>query len=253
MGLLRTKFKRDKFAYPDMTADTDPETGKRVYYTPDGPAPSVTTILASLPNPELDAWRARVGDEEADRISKEATTIGSYMHDMLESYLKDEEFVRDGSELESTAAQMAKAVKLFGMRQLNEVWGIEVPLHLEDLYAGRTDLTGVYRNLPSIIDYKTSKYAKPPEHLVKYKLQMAFYALAHEYMFGQKIEQGVLLFAIRPNPERNIAAQSNVVIVGGHEFFQVKLDAIQVLIDYWSVRDNSRLDSIERLMHMVGA
>lgn len=234
MGLLRTKFKRDKFAYPDMTADTDPETGKRVYYTPDGPAPSVTTILASLPNPELDAWRARVGDEEADRISKEATTIGSYMHDMLESYLKDEEFVRDGTELESTAAQMAKAVKMFGMRQLNEVWGIEVPLHLEDLYAGRTDLTGVYRNLPSIIDYKTSKYHKPPEHLEKYKLQMAAYSIAHENMYPEmEFKQGVLLFAIRPNPERKIAAQSSVIIVDHDELTFYRAKWMETLADYW--------------------
>jgi CRISPR/Cas system-associated exonuclease Cas4 (RecB family) len=242
----------DKFPYYDIKADTSDD-GTRVYHTPVGDAPSVTTILSSLPNPELDAWRERMGLEEAERISKEATTLGSYMHDMLEAHLRGLEFQRDGTDLETTAVEMAKAVRMFGWQKLNAVWGVEVPLHFNDLYAGRTDLIGVYDKKPSILDYKTSKYFKPPTHLVKYKLQLSLYAMALEKMFGQKIDQGVLFFSIRPNPERNQPAQSNTVVIGSAEFFQVKLDAIQVLIDYWSVRDESKLDSIEELMKMVGA
>lgn len=242
----------DKFPYYDIKADTA-EDGTRVYHTPVGDAPSVTTILSSLPNPELDEWRERVGPEEADRISKEATTLGTYMHDMLEARLRGLEYPRDNTELETTAVEMANAIRIYGWKPLNAVWGVEVPVHFNNLYAGRTDLVGLYNSAASILDYKTSKYFKPPQHLIKYKLQTAMYAMGLEHMFGQRIDQAVLFFAIRPNPEFKRAAQSHNVVIAEEEFFQVKLDAIQVLLDYWSVRDTSRLDSIEELMQMVGA
>lgn len=240
----------DKFPYYDIHADTS-EDGTRVYHTPAGDAPSVTTILSSLPNPELDAWRERVGLEEAERISKEATTIGSYMHDMLEAHLRGQEFKRDGSDLETTAVQMHNAIKMFGWRKLNAVWGVEVPLHFNDLYAGRTDMIGVYSQAPSILDYKTSKYHKPPQHLVKYKLQISAYCLALEHMFGQRIDQGVLFFAIRPYPERKQAAQSSVIVISPPELREYKIKWIEVLVDYYAERDQSKLSQIDSLIDLI--
>jgi hypothetical protein len=242
----------DKFPYYDIKADTSDD-GTRVYHTPVGDAPSVTTILSALPNPELDAWRERVGLEEAERISKEATTLGSYMHDMLEAHLRGLEFQRDGTDLETTAVEMAKAVRMFGWQKLNAVWGVEVPLHFNDLYAGRTDLIGVYDKKPSILDYKTSKYFKPPTHLVKYKLQLAAYTLAFQHMFGQRFDQAVLFFAIRPNPERRQAAQSGNVLIGQAELREYKIKWIETLVEYYAERDQTKLDQIDSLIDLLDA
>jgi hypothetical protein len=222
-----------RFEYPELSSVTNPD-GKRQYMTPDGPAPSVTTILGTLPNPELDAWRERVGEEEANRISKEATTIGSYMHDMLEQFMLNRKYEKGLDPLEAIAAKMFQPVRLIGLKDLNEVWGVEVALHVSNIYAGRSDLIGVYKKRPSVIDYKTSIYPKPPKHLEKYKLQTAAYAVANEHLTGQSLDQGVLLIGIRPNLERNVPANCQVVIMDQAEMDHYKVKWAEVLEGFYA-------------------
>lgn len=62
----------------------------RFYETPHGIFPSVTTVLSSVPNPHLDAWRERMGEQEANRVSKRATDRGTRFHAYCESVLKNE-------------------------------------------------------------------------------------------------------------------------------------------------------------------
>jgi ATP-dependent exoDNAse (exonuclease V) beta subunit len=210
--MSRFKYVND-IIYPEMESVTA-ASGSRVYTTPYGPAPSVTTILSTLPHPGLDEWRERVGEEEANRVSKEATDIGSAMHDMLEAYVRKEEFQPKGIPEEAIANKMFRAVRMLGLRALDEVWGIEVPLYYEDLYAGRTDLVGVFNGKPSIIDYKTAKYFKKDEWIQDYFLQTAAYAIAHDWMFPDyEIEQAVLIIGTRPNPEYNVPPKCQIVTV----------------------------------------
>lgn len=195
-----------KYDYPEFSADTSPD-GIRFYNTPAGQVPSVTTILSTLPKPGIDAWRERVGDEEADRIIAEACEIGSSMHNHLEVYVKacvkalihGYEMPTPTTKEEQEAQLLFWKMKMYGLPDLDEVWGVEVPLYVSDLYAGRTDLVGVYLNKPSIIDYKTARNPKPVEWIENYKLQIAAYTMAHEQMFGtDTITQGVIMIAIRP-------------------------------------------------------
>lgn len=250
----RIKKKLDTFNWYDIEADTDEVTGKRVYHTPAGPASSVTTILGSLPNPELDEWRERVGHEEADRISKEATDIGTLMHDSLEAYLLDEVYIPNSNcnpdEHLEMALQMAKAIRLFGWKKLQEVWAVEIPLHFEDLYAGRTDLVGKYDGKPAILDYKTSKFVKAPKYLEKYRLQLAAYALAMEHMFGIKFDHAVNFFAIRPNPEFNKPAQSHVVTMDESMMTEYKIKWTEILVDFYQ-GDDDRLVKIDSLIDLI--
>lgn len=254
--MARYRLKLDKFDWYEIDADTDSTTGKRVYHTPDGPANSVTTILGSLPNPELDEWRERVGEEEANRISKEATDIGTLMHDHLEALLLKKEFIPNPDcnpdEHLKMAKQMSKAIQWYGWRKMREVWAVEIPLHFGDLYAGRTDLVGVYDGKPAIMDYKTSKFIKMPEHLKKYRLQMAAYALAMEKMFGQRFECGVNFFALRPNPEFNKAAESHVVEMDAEMMLEYKVQWIEILMDYYD-GDIGKLEQIEEMVQMVNS
>lgn len=226
-----------QFDYPDLHADTDEESGKRVYYTPDGPASSVTTILSLLPHPGLDEWRERVGPEVAKHESQVATTIGSHMHNILEHYVLDTVYDCDpDDEYVKMAKQMFQAVSMFGLRGVDEIWGVETALHLEDWYAGRTDLVGVYGGKSSIIDYKTSKWYKKAEYIKDYKLQTAAYAVAHDEMFGTDIEQGVLLIGTRPKPEYGRLPQLQKVIIPRDELNANRLMWMDIVGDFHAGR-----------------
>jgi hypothetical protein len=222
----------DAIDYIEMESRTA-ENGKREYYTPAGTAPSVTTILSSLPNPKLDEWRERVGEEEAARLSKEATDMGSAMHDMLECYVRGVPFEPKGIPEEIVAEKMFRAVRMFGLRKLSEVWGVEVPLYYENLYAGRTDLVGVYDNQLSIIDYKTAKYFKRDDWIHEYFLQVSAYSIAHDWMFPDfKITQAVLLLGTRPNPEYHVPPKCQIVIVDAVKLEQYKDEWVEVLEEF---------------------
>jgi len=246
MARFRTEL--DHFEWYDIEATTS-DSG-RIYHTPNGDAPSVTTILSSCPNPELDAWRERVGEDEANRITEEACTIGTHMHDRLECLLKNEEYPDSGDEYEDIAAQMARVIQMFGWKRLNAVWAVEIPLHYKSLYAGRTDLLGLYDRKPAIMDYKTSKFMKAEKYLDKYRMQLAAYSLAAEAMFGQKFEYGVNFFAMRPNPEFRKPAESQISIIGPDEMINFKLKWIDLLMNFYQ-SDSEKLDMVEELLEFV--
>ena len=229
---MNPRFKyRDDIPYIQIEAETRPD--GRTYFTPDGPAPSVTTILATLPHPGLDEWRERVGDEEADRIRDEAARIGTCMHDRLECYVKDVPYeVRDWPE-EKQAIPLFKWMRMQGLKKLDEVWGVEVPMHLYDLYAGRTDLVGIYNRIPSIIDYKNSRMYKKDEWIETYKMQLAAYNLAHDNMYGDLgIKQGVILIGIRGNPQFNKPPTLQTIYLDEKEMHEYKIKFMDVVENY---------------------
>ena len=83
-----------ELGYDDLIAET---TGSgRIYKDPDGKEyPSVTTVLKILSEEKIQAWRARVGEEEANRVSRIASTRGTTVHNMIEKYIaNDPEFVK---------------------------------------------------------------------------------------------------------------------------------------------------------------
>jgi len=240
----------DKFEWHDIKATTTDD--GRVYHTSYGGAPSVTTILSTLPHPELDEWRERVGHEEADRVSKEACDIGTLMHDSLEAHiLKNTYDWGDDEFLYSMAKPMAQVIKLYGFKKLNRVWGVECPLHYQDLYAGRVDLIGVYDGNPTVMDYKTTKFAKSPDYLHNYRIQIALYCMAFEWMHGIRIEHGINFFATRPNIEFGKSAESIIVEIDPKMMMEYKYRAIEVLVDYWSVRNEEKITIIEELVGMI--
>lgn len=247
---MRRKYKwREDLLFNDMESDTS-ESGYRVYYTPEGEASSVTTILGELPNPIIEAWRKRVGDEEADRISKEATDIGTFMHDTLECILKEETPPVPSNELEEMASMMSKPIKMIGLRNVTELWGVEEALHLSNVYAGRSDIIGQYKNIPSIMDFKTSKRRKPDEYLHHYKMQLSAYALAFEDMFGESINQGVLFIAIRPNEYNKFATLQLEVI---EDLTKYKKEWVEVVVDFCERNGimEEKVESLSRLCDLA--
>jgi genome maintenance exonuclease 1 len=158
--------------------------------------PSVTTILAATQSDEkrasLDKWKARVGSTEADKIKNTAASRGTNMHSHLEYHLNGQGLL-DLSDEGRVARNMADKIIAEGFGDLSEIWGSEVVLHYPGLYAGATDLAGIYQGRDSIIDFKQSNKPKKDEWIEDYKLQLAAYAMAHDFIHRTEIEQGVIL------------------------------------------------------------
>ena len=57
--------------------------------------PSITTVLSILSQAGIQAWRKRVGEEEANRISHRASTRGTAVHAIVEDYLNNVENYKD--------------------------------------------------------------------------------------------------------------------------------------------------------------
>ena len=169
--------------------------GKRLYENPYGnPVPSVTTILSATQPAEkrkaLAAWRKRVGDEEAQRITTTAANRGTVMHNILEHWaLGEYETYNPGNNIvHRQAKEMAKVVIENIENDIDEIWGTEVNLCAANLYAGTTDLVGMYKGKPTIMDFKQTNKPKKREWIDDYFLQGAAYGLAHNEMFGTDIK-----------------------------------------------------------------
>jgi len=178
--------------------------GKRHYCLPNGKkVPSVTTILDKTKSSEsreaLANWKKRVGEQQAQQITTEAANRGTRMHTYLEQYvLQDEMKPLPGKPLAHPSWFMAAEIILQGQQHATEFWGTEVPVYYSGLYAGTTDLVGVWKDRPAIMDFKQSNKVKKREYIADYFLQLAAYALAHDEMHGTEIDQGVILMAVQP-------------------------------------------------------
>jgi genome maintenance exonuclease 1 len=192
-----TELVLDKFVYKDC--ETINVEGKRVYMIDEERYyPSITTILGqSLPMEKqnvLNAWRARVGNKEADRISKAACDRGTNTHLMLERYLRNEDPRIEDFPQEHSA--MFKSLRL-ELRNINRVYGQEVVLYSDILgVAGRCDLVAEYKGEIAIVDYKTSSRVKSADEIGDYWLQCAAYAIMHNEMFGTNIKKMVILMGV---------------------------------------------------------
>lgn len=198
-----------KFSYPKLnrvTLETE-----RYYETSDGERlSSVTTILSKTSDKEfLKEWRERIGNDEADRQIKYASSLGTIFHEHLENHIQDIPRPNGTSIIYKQAEKMSDQVIKRGLAFLDEVWGIEEILYYPSLYAGTCDLIGVYKGNPSIIDYKTTKKPKKEEQVENYKLQLCAYAMAHNFLFGTNITQGVILMCSRDNQFQEFIIDTN--------------------------------------------
>jgi len=178
---------------PDI--ETTTIDGKRHYLTPDGVFPSVTTVLSNkLDKSGLDAWRKRVGEEEANRISTQAANRGTAIHDMAEKYLLGENYHR--GQMPINLFTFAPIRSVLDNRVTN-VYAIEYPLWSKSLNtAGRTDLIADFDSLPSIVDFKTSIRLKEEKYIDSYFLQATCYSLMANERLGMDIQQLAIIIAV---------------------------------------------------------
>jgi len=174
--------------------------GGRHYDIDGDKLPSVTTILSATQSDEkkasLAAWKARMGDKAADEVRDTAAARGTAMHTYLEHYL-DGTGYKDLTTLGKQAEVMANKIIEAGLGDLEELWGLETTLYYPDLYAGATDVVGIYAGQPAIIDFKQSNKPKRREWILDYFEQLGAYAMAHNQVYGTKIQSGIILMCTK--------------------------------------------------------
>ena len=223
------------YHYPPSSRSTTD--GIRTYDVGNEKLPSVTTILQATQPEEkrkkLAEWRAIKGKIEADRIKKQSASRGSNMHLHLEKFILGQGHL-DLTDEGKTAKSMADTVIDKGLGDLQEIWGSEVTLWYPGLYAGATDLVGVYDYEESIVDFKQSNKPKRKEWIEDYFLQLAAYAMAHNQIYDTGIRQGVILMCTPDNYFQKFQ-------IKGKEFKNFTYKFLERLDKYYNeihVRDN---------------
>ena len=189
----------EKFQYKNCQQINDPVTRKRVYLTPDGESlPSVTTILSATKDmTHLNEWKKRVGEENAKRITTEAAGVGTAMHSNLERFIAGLERMPGKNPVHVQANSMADQIIINGLSDVNEVWAMEQSLYFPGLYSGTTDLVAVYKDNPSVCDYKQTNKPKKSEWVEDYFLQLVAYILAHNEVYGTDMREGHIFMCSR--------------------------------------------------------
>ena len=219
-----------QFIYPKSVKSLIDE--ERHYSVDDEKLPSVTTILAATQSDEkkasLQKWKDKVGSVEADNIKNLAASRGTAMHSYLEAHLNGQGIL-DLSDLGQAAGNMARTIIEKGLGDLQEAWGSEVVLHYPGLWAGQTDLVGIYQGRDSIIDFKQANRPKRDEWITDYYLQGAAYATSHDCIYGTNIEQIVILVC---TPDLFFQK----FIINGDRFRQYKWEWLKKVDQYYQLK-----------------
>ena len=178
----------------DLKSTTFPD-GKRYYQLPDGTRlPSVTTVIGAKGKQAIMEWRKRVGEEQANKISRQASSRGTNLHTLCEKYLNnDSKYFMNAM---PDALQMFKSIKPLLNKidnihyQEQALWSVKIGM------AGRVDCIGEYDGVLSVIDFKTSKRVKNKEDIDNYFAQCTAYAMMYEELIGKPVDQLVVIMAV---------------------------------------------------------
>ena len=219
--------REEKYKYAKYTRQE--EHGSRTYNVGDKKIPSVTTILKATESEEkkesLHRWRERVGFQEANKITQQAALRGTEMHYVLENYIDGKGYLNlspDGAQPRMMAHKIVD-----NLDKLKIVWGNEVSLAYDDLWAGATDVVGLYDDQPTIIDFKQSNKPKREQYIEDYYYQIAAYSLAHKKQYGP-ITQGLICICTKDYL---------------YQEFKMNTDKLLEYEDKWMERVNSFHDS----------
>ena len=206
--------------------------GQRHYILNNEKLPSVTTVLKHTESAEkresLAAWRERVGEAEATRIVDSAGARGTAMHKILEKYILGEGYL-DETTVGKQAHNMALQVIQSGLSNLTEYYGTECTLYYPGLYAGQTDLVAIHKGEDAIIDFKQTNKPKRREWIEDYCLQLAAYAMAHNFIYKTKITKGVVMMCSKDNYYQEF-------VIEGAEFQKYKHNFLRRVDEYYSSR-----------------
>lgn len=157
--------------------------------------PSITTMLGATVSDDkikiLSNWQKSMGIDAANEYTNLACDRGTAVHKLIELFLSNETI--DESLYDSNHIKVFKSLKI-PLRKINNLYGLEVALYSDNLkIAGRTDCIGYYEDVLSVIDFKTTSRSKNDSEIYDYWLQITFYAICHNELYGTDINCGVVL------------------------------------------------------------
>ena len=213
----------NRYVYPKSTRESIK--GLR-HYTVDGEEkklPSVTTVLAKTKSKEdqesIERWKAKVGEETAEKIKNEAALRGTAMHKYLEDLILGQKSL-DLTPVGVEATKMAEIIVDRGLNRCSDIYGIEAVLYYPGLYAGSCDLIGKIDDKVSIIDFKQTNKPKQREWIGDYFLQMAAYGMAHDAVYNTAIEQGVILMCSKDGYFQEFVIEGEEYREAKHQFLR---------------------------------
>jgi CRISPR/Cas system-associated exonuclease Cas4 (RecB family) len=170
--------------------------GVRYYKVPEGDEllrlVSITSVTSHKNRQFFADWRKKVGEEKANKITKQATSRGTDMHTLAENYLKNEEF---SSEVLPISQMLFGITKPY-LNKINNIHALENSLYSKVLgIAGTVDCIAEYNGELAVIDFKTSKKPKPRDWIEHYFVQCAAYACMLYEMTGIMVKKFVIIMA----------------------------------------------------------
>lgn|SRR5574337_1200826 len=197
-SLLFTHIPHEQVKRPFIEMIDDPR--GHFYKTESGAIfPSITTMIKTFTKDGIDIWRNKVGWENADRISKESTDVGTTLHSLIEQFLNNEEPKLNDEQLLIQYAVppwvLFDVVKP-ALADINNIHATEMKLFSDEMgLAGTVDCVAEYEGVLSIIDFKNSRKKKTKSRVKNYAIQTAAYSQMWRECIGDDIKQGVVIIA----------------------------------------------------------
>jgi CRISPR/Cas system-associated exonuclease Cas4 (RecB family) len=188
---------------------------------------SITSVISHYNKDKFAKWRKRVGEEEANRVTKRATSRGTDTHTLIENYLLNEEL----PEVQPISEMLFKLAKPT-LNRINNIHCLESSLYSEVLgVAGSVDTIGEFDGELAVIDYKTSAKPKPREWVEGYFVQTMFYGMALYEMTGIQIKKLVIIMTCEDGEcvvyeERDLEKYMRLVIQYIKKFVSDKLEQL---------------------------
>jgi CRISPR/Cas system-associated exonuclease Cas4 (RecB family) len=188
---------------------------------------SITSVISHYNKDKFAKWRKRVGEEEANRVTKRATSRGTDTHTLIENYLLNEEL----PEVQPISEMLFKLAKPT-LNRINNIHCLESSLYSEVLgVAGSVDTIGEFDGELAVIDYKTSAKPKPREWVEGYFVQTMFYGMALYEMTGIQIKKLVIIMTCEDGEcvvyeERDLEKYMRLVIQYIKKFVNDKLEQL---------------------------
>ena len=183
--------------YESVQLPTQTINGKRYYETPEGKHyPSVTTVTGMLNAKWIKKWRKAVGEEKANKISRQASIRGTRYHQLQEDFLNNElteERLKKATPLDLLMFNQTKELT----SKLGDIYMLEGSMYSDKLeMAGRVDCVAEFAGKVSVIDFKTSTKRKYPSQIKNYFMQETAYATMFTEMFGIDVERIVTIVSV---------------------------------------------------------
>lgn len=196
------------------------EDGRRLYVTETGDKyPSVTSALGALSRKSINEWRRRVGFEEANKISTQASRAGTAVHNIAEKYVLG---TLNESEANPIALNTFRTIQPYLDENVNIIHGVELQMYSDVLKtAGTADLICDYKGEKTMLDFKTSKRRKTKEQVTSYFMQAAAYSQMVKEHYNININKIVILMAVHDGSSLVFEEDVDDWMPMTHKFFKL--------------------------------